>query len=179
MSRYIFLILLSLPMLSLFAQKESRNVNAGNKHYVKEKFVESEVEYRKGLEQNNSSFSANFNLGNALYRQEKYEDAVSQFEKAAALAGSDSKRIAAANHNKGNALLNAQKIDEAIKRLKEWGERSDNPMFFRRAASMEKRLEKMELIEKPKEKSELKLNLNIDKRSACSYYRKLKFEYRR
>lgn len=57
-------------------------------------------------------------------------------------------------------------IKEAIKKLKEWGERSDNPMFFRRAASMEKRLEKMELIEKPKEKSELKLNLNIDKRSA-------------
>ena len=57
-------------------------------------------------------------------------------------------------------------IKEAIKRLKEWGERSDNPMFFRRAASMEKRLEKMELIEKPKEKSELKLTLNIDKRSA-------------
>lgn len=57
-------------------------------------------------------------------------------------------------------------IKEAIKRLKEWGERSDNPMFFRRAASMEKRLEKMELVDKPKEKSELKLNLNIDKRSA-------------
>ena len=64
-----------MPLFALFAQKESRNVNAGNKHYVKEKFVESEVEYRKGLEQNNSSFSANFNLGNALYRQEKYEDA--------------------------------------------------------------------------------------------------------
>ena len=57
-------------------------------------------------------------------------------------------------------------IKEAIKRLKEWGERSDNPMFFRRAASMQKRLDKMELIEKPKEKSELTLNLNVDKRSA-------------
>ena len=119
MRRYIFLMLLLFPMLSLLAQKESRNVNAGNKHYVKEKFVESEVEYRKGLEKNNSSFSANFNLGNALYRQEKYEDAAEQFNRAAALAGSDSKRIAAANHNKGNALLNAQKIDEAIDAYKE------------------------------------------------------------
>ena len=119
MKRYIVLILMLLPVLALFAQKESRNVNAGNKYYEKEKYVESEVEYRKGLEQNNSSFSANFNLGNALYRQEKYEDAAQQFEKAAALAGSDSKRIAAANHNKGNALLNAQKIDEAIEAYKE------------------------------------------------------------
>ncbi|MBO5345574.1 MAG: tetratricopeptide repeat protein [Paludibacteraceae bacterium] len=119
MKRYIVLILMLFPMFALFAQKESRNVNAGNKYYEKEKYVESEVEYRKGLEQNNSSFSANFNLGNALYRQEKYEDAAQQFEKAAALAGSDSKRIAAANHNKGNALLSAQKIDEAIEAYKE------------------------------------------------------------
>lgn len=57
-------------------------------------------------------------------------------------------------------------IKEAIKRLKEWGAKADNPIFFRRAASMEKRLERMEMIEKPKEKSELRLNLNIDKRSA-------------
>lgn len=57
-------------------------------------------------------------------------------------------------------------IKEAIKRLKEWGTKADNPIFFRRAASMEKRLERMEMIEKPKEKSELRLNLNIDKRSA-------------
>ncbi|MGM9878095.1 MAG: ribosomal protection-like ABC-F family protein [Bacilli bacterium] len=57
-------------------------------------------------------------------------------------------------------------IKEAIKRLKEWGTKSDNPIFFKRAASMEKRLEKMNLIEKPKEKSELKLNLNIENRSA-------------
>ena len=82
MKRYIILIFMLLPMLALFAQKESRNVNAGNKHYKKEKFVESEVEYRKGLEQNNSSFSANFNLGDALYRQEKYEDAAEAFEMA-------------------------------------------------------------------------------------------------
>ena len=119
MKRYVILILMLLPLLALFAQKESRNVNAGNKHYMKEKFVESEVEYRKGLEQNNSSFSANFNLGDALYRQEKYEDAAEQFAKAAALAGNDSKRIAASHHNRGNALLNAQKIDEAIEAYKE------------------------------------------------------------
>lgn len=57
-------------------------------------------------------------------------------------------------------------IKEAIKRLKEWGTKSDNPIFFRRAASMEKRLERMELIEKPKEKSELNLTLNVNNRSS-------------
>lgn len=57
-------------------------------------------------------------------------------------------------------------IEEAIKRLKEWGEKSDNPIFFKRAHSMEKRLERMELIDKPHEKRELKINLSLDSRSA-------------
>ncbi len=57
-------------------------------------------------------------------------------------------------------------IKEAIIRLKEWGNKSDNPIFFRRASSMEKRLERMEIIDKPKEKNELKINLEMQNRSA-------------
>jgi len=57
-------------------------------------------------------------------------------------------------------------IKEAIARLKEWGTKSDNPIFFRRAAAMEKRLERMDIIEKPKQKSELKINLTVTDRSA-------------
>lgn len=116
--KYLVLLLLLAP-LTLFSQKEWRDVVRGNKSYKNEKYVESEVDYRKGLEQNASSFSANFNLGNALYRQEKYEDAAEQFAKASALAGSNKERIAAAQHNRGNALLSAQKIEEAIDAYKE------------------------------------------------------------
>ena len=69
-----------------------------------------------------------------------------------------------------NEYKNQQKkinaIEEAIKRLKEWGKKADNPMFFRRAAAMQKRLDRMDIIEKPKTKSELKINFNVDKRSA-------------
>ena len=57
-------------------------------------------------------------------------------------------------------------IKEAIVRLKEWGQKADNPIFFRRAASMEKRLERMEKIDKPIEKSELRINLDTTTRSA-------------
>lgn len=57
-------------------------------------------------------------------------------------------------------------LKEAIIRYKEWGSKSDNPMFFRRAHAIEKRLEKMEMIEKPKVKSELRLNLVSSDRSA-------------
>ena len=57
-------------------------------------------------------------------------------------------------------------IKEAIVRLKEWGTKADNPMFFRRANAMEKRLERMDKIEKPFEKKELKINLDTTTRSA-------------
>ena len=57
-------------------------------------------------------------------------------------------------------------LKEAIIRLKEWGTKSDNPMFFRRAHAIEKRLERMNVIEKPREKSELKINLSFEERSA-------------
>lgn len=56
-------------------------------------------------------------------------------------------------------------IKEAIARLREWGKRSDNPIFFRRAASMEKRLERMEIIDKPKAKIDLPIKLKTDERS--------------
>ena len=58
-------------------------------------------------------------------------------------------------------------MKEAIKRLKEYGRRADpeGGMFFRRAASIEKRLEKMEVVEKPKENKALKLDFSIEKRT--------------
>lgn len=56
-------------------------------------------------------------------------------------------------------------MKEAIERLKLWGRKSDNPIFFKRAASIEKRLEKIELIEKPQEKKELPIKLNTELRS--------------
>ena len=57
-------------------------------------------------------------------------------------------------------------IEEAITRYKEWGAKSDNPMFFRRASALQTRLNKMEKIEKPKEKIDLKINLTFNDRSS-------------
>ncbi len=57
-------------------------------------------------------------------------------------------------------------MQEAIKRLKEWGTKSDNPIFFRRAEAIQKRLDKMEKIEKPIEKKDLRIDLSINDRSA-------------
>lgn len=40
-------------------------------------------------------------------------------------------------------------IKAAIKRFREWGAQADNPKFFRKAKELEKRLEKLELIDRP------------------------------
>ncbi len=111
--------MLSVVAVAVSAQSESRNVKNGNKNYNDGKFVESEVDYRKGLEKNGSSFSANFNLGDALFRQEKYEQAAEQFTKAAALAGDDKERMAASYHNLGNSLLKSGQIQPAIDAYKQ------------------------------------------------------------
>ena len=113
---FVFFIA-SIPMC--FAQEESKNVRKGNDFYEEEKYVESEVEYRKGLEKNQKSFEGNFNLGNALYRQEKYPEAAQQFQNAISYIDNDKQKFAASYHNMGNALLKANKVQESIEAYKQ------------------------------------------------------------
>lgn len=56
-------------------------------------------------------------------------------------------------------------MKEAVKKLKEWGEKGDNPRFFRRAACIERKLEKMEMLDKPESKKQLPLDFEINGRS--------------
>lgn len=119
MKRLWLLLALGVCVPFCFAQQESGNVRRGNKAYEEQKFVDAEVEYRKGLEKNSKSFSGAFNLGNALYRQEKYPEAAQQFRTAATLAGTDKERVAAAYHNTGNSLLQAGEYAKSIEAYKE------------------------------------------------------------
>lgn len=56
-------------------------------------------------------------------------------------------------------------MEKTIKDLRDWAARSDNVKFYRRAASMQKSLDRMEKIEKPKEKKAIKLSFNEAERS--------------
>lgn len=59
-----------------------------------------------------------------------------------------------------------KEMEKTIKMLKEWGDRGDNPKFHRKAASMQKRLDKMEKIERPVlERSKIQLNFSGSERS--------------
>ncbi|EOC99661.1 ribosomal protection-like ABC-F family protein [Caldisalinibacter kiritimatiensis] len=68
------------------------------------------------------------------------------------------------------AYKNQQKkikaMEEAIKRFRDWGSRADNEDMFKKAKNMEKRIEKMDKIDKPiLEKNKIKLDFSTDNRT--------------
>lgn len=57
-------------------------------------------------------------------------------------------------------------MEKTIKDLRDWAQRADNNKFFKRAASMQKKLDKMQKIKKPKfDKQNIKLDFNTVERS--------------
>ncbi|MDH8678066.1 ABC-F family ATP-binding cassette domain-containing protein [Fusibacter bizertensis] len=59
-----------------------------------------------------------------------------------------------------------QSLEQAVKSLRDWALRADNNKFFRRAASMQIKLEKMETVERPiEDKKNMKLNLKATGRT--------------
>lgn len=57
-------------------------------------------------------------------------------------------------------------MEEAIKRFKEWGNRGDNERIFKKAGNMQKRIDRMDKVDRPQlEKANMKLNLSADSRS--------------
>jgi ATPase subunit of ABC transporter with duplicated ATPase domains len=73
-------------------------------------------------------------------------------------------RIQFENFREQQKQINA--MEKAIKDLRDWAARADNNKFFRRAASMQIKLDKMERIDKPVfDKQNMKLNLKASQRS--------------
>lgn len=112
---YIF-VLLIIPV-TLAAQGERKYIRHGNKEYEDKAYDESEVQYRKALEKDLSSYEGNFNLGDALYKQEKYEDASKKFSGLTSTE-KDRKELARIYHNLGNSLLQSNRVEESIEAYK-------------------------------------------------------------
>ncbi len=68
----------------------------------------------------------------------------------------DERRTLAEFENYKNQQKQIEKMKESIKTLRRFGEKAKNEMFFKRARSIEKRLDKMEVLDK----------INLDKKSA-------------
>ncbi|HWT75409.1 MAG TPA: ABC-F type ribosomal protection protein [Mobilitalea sp.] len=57
-------------------------------------------------------------------------------------------------------------MEQSIKELREWAKRANNEKFYRRAASMQIKLDKMERVEKPViDKQNMKMNIQTSERS--------------
>lgn len=67
-----------------------------------------------------------------------------------------------------NQQKQIEKMKEAIKKLRKFGEKEENESFYKRAKCIEKRLEKMELVEKvslDKGKSRINIKFDVTERS--------------
>jgi ATPase subunit of ABC transporter with duplicated ATPase domains len=56
-------------------------------------------------------------------------------------------------------------MEAAVKRFRDWGTRADNEAMFKKAKAMEKRIERMDKVEKPKEDKAIRLNFEMSNRS--------------
>ena len=61
--------------------------------------------------------------------------------------------------------LQIKEMKRTIKKLREWGKMGDNSKFFKRASCIEKRLEKIELLDEPVTNKQLPLDFKINNRS--------------
>lgn len=113
----------------VYAQQEYSDIRHGNRDYKAEKYDEAEIDYRRALDKNKSSFESHYNLGNALFRQEKYDEAAQEYleasklinggsqlngEAAKRLKETDKQRLSEAYHNLGNACFAKQDFQNAV-----------------------------------------------------------------
>lgn len=63
------------------AQTDRKEVRKGNREYRRNDFKHSEIDYRKALVKDSTSFAANYNLASSLYRQKNYEGAAAALDK--------------------------------------------------------------------------------------------------
>lgn len=114
---YFFMTVILLSSCSL-ADNERKMIREGNKAYQDSIFDKAEVQYRKALDYNPTSFAANYNIANATYKQKNYKSAVSKYKRL--LDSLETKEWrASANHNLGNSYLHSKEVDKAIAAYKE------------------------------------------------------------
>lgn len=118
MKRIILSIMLSLSVLTLYAQADRHEVRAGNRRFAKEKYREAEVEYRKSLLKDSLSVAGNYNLASTLYREKNYDEAAKLLDGVKeSVAGSG--HSADVNFNRGDVALQKKDYAAAVKAFRD------------------------------------------------------------
>lgn len=119
MNRFFSIVLcVLLSGASLFAQEDKKDVRRGNKDYMKSNFKEAEIDYRKALLKDSTSFAATYDLANALYSQKDYEGAANTLEKLSKSAP-ESQYADRYYFNKGNVSLQKKDYKTAVDDFKQ------------------------------------------------------------
>jgi len=113
----VFILLILSGNRESYSQTDKKYIREGNNHFEKSEFDQSEISYRKALEEQSDSYKALFNLGDALYKQDKFDDAAGEFN-TLSQTGIDEISRARSFHNLGNSLLKANRIEESIQAYK-------------------------------------------------------------
>lgn len=113
MRKYLIFALLMLAGLQAYAQVDRRDVRAGNNKFRKDKFKESEIDYRKAALKDSTSLAAQYNLASSLYRQQDFEGASKALETLAP-EGQPSQYF----YNKGDVALQKKDYQSAVDAFK-------------------------------------------------------------
>ena len=104
---------LFLSCLSLCAQADRSEVRAGNRQFRKGNWPKAEIDYRKALLKDSTSFAASYNLAGALYREENFEEAGKSLE-AVRDAAPLSVNAADYYYNQGNVAVQGKDWGAAV-----------------------------------------------------------------
>ncbi len=111
--KIIFLHFLLGITLSVSSQDVNDMIRRGNEAYSSGEYKKAETAYNKVLKINRNNTIALFNLGNTFYKLKKYDDAISIYDKTAALTG-DPLLKAQLYYNKGVTLTKKNELEESI-----------------------------------------------------------------
>ncbi len=109
----IFLVLIIFAAGNVEAQSTRSSVNKGVGLYQKGKYIDSEVEFKKGLSKSPNNFQANYDLGDSYYKEGKYKQALEAYSKALSKT-KDKDLKAKIYHNMGNALLKSRQLKQSV-----------------------------------------------------------------
>jgi tetratricopeptide (TPR) repeat protein len=112
-SKVVLLCAFMLLSMTVNAQADKKFIRKGNREYEKSKYPESEISFRKAIDNNKQAPDAVFNIGDALYKQNKFEEAGKQFAENTN-QNDDRLKKSAGLYNMGNSLLKANKLEESI-----------------------------------------------------------------
>ena len=114
----VTVFLIAVVLGSASAQTVRSHISEGNRVYNKNKYTDSEVEYKKALEKSPKSKEAQFNLGNSYYKQQRFDEAMREYSNSGASMKSQEER-AATYYNAGNSLYQSNKYQDAINAYKQ------------------------------------------------------------